>query len=309
MKYRDYYEILGLKKSASQDEIKKAFRKLAKKHHPDANPNNKKSEEMFKEISEAYEVLGNADKRQKYDEMASEAKFQNGYDFDPAQAWHGNRGSSQRTASENDFSDFFNAFFGGGSSGMGDMFGRGSTKMRQSRPFARDGGDSDAEIDVSLQDAFLGIEKTVVIRSDSSEKTIFFKIPAGIRSGEKIKLAGQGEPGIGGGKNGDLIIRINLLEGKKFKMDGLDLEATLELLPWEAALGTEATVETIDGRILISTPAGIQTDGRIRVAGKGYRDMHEKRGDFYLRVKIVNPKVLSKEIREAYAMIKSQGHC
>ena len=309
MKYRDYYEILGVKKDAPQDEIKKTFRKLAKKHHPDANPNNKKSEEMFKEISEAYEVLGDAEKRKKYDEMASDARFQNGNDFDPAQTWRGRTGPSQRAASENDFSDFFNAFFGGDSSGLGDMFGRGTSRTRQARSFVRDGGDSDAEIDVSLQDAYHGFEKMVVIRSGSSEKTISFKIPAGIRSGEKIRLAGQGEPGVGGGKNGDLIIKINLQEDKNLKMDGLDLEAVLELLPWDACLGSEAAVETLDGRILINTPAGIQTDGRIRVAGKGYRDMHGKRGDFYLRVKIMNPKVLTREVKEAFASMKKQGHC
>ena len=305
MKYRDYYEILGVKKDATQDEIKKAFRKLAKKHHPDANPNNKKSEEMFKEFSEAYEVLSDADKRKKYDDLASDTRFQNGYDFDPAQTRYGKARNSQRTATENDFSDFFNAFFGGNSAGMGDVFGRGASGGRQARSFAQDGADSDAEIDIALQDAFHGHEKKVVLRSGSSEKTISFKIPAGIRAGEKIRLAGQGEAGIGGGRNGDLIIKINLLEDRKFKMDGLDLESTLELLPWDAGLGSEATVETLDGKIMITTPAGIQTDGRIRVAGKGYRDMHGKRGDFYLRVKIVNPKALSKEIKEEYAKLKT----
>lgn len=306
LKYRDYYEILGVKKSATQDEIKKAFRKLAKKHHPDANPNNKKSEEMFKEFSEAYEVLGNAEKRKKYDEMANETRYSNGYDFDPAQTRYGKARTSQRTASENDFSDFFNAFFGGNSAGMGDIFGRGTPGGRQARTFAQDGGDSDAEIDIPLKDAFHGHEKKVVLRSGSSEKTISFKIPAGIRAGEKIKLAGQGEAGIGGGRNGDLIIKINLMEDKKFKMEGLDLETTLELLPWDAGLGCEVTVDTIDGKILVTTPAGIQTDGKIRVSGKGYRDMDGKRGDFYLRVKIVNPKVLSEEIREEYLKMKNR---
>lgn len=307
LKYRDYYEILGVNKSASQDEIKKNFRKLAKKHHPDANPNNKTSEEKFKEISEAYEVLGDAEKRKKYDDLASDVKFQNGHDFDPAQAGYGNVKYERSSTSENDFSDFFNAFFGGSTTNMDDIFGKGTSGGRRVRSFAQDGGDHEAEISITLKEAFHGEEKKISIRNGATDKTISFKIPAGIKAGEKIKLSRQGETGINGGKNGDLFMKVSFIEDGKFRVKGLDLETTLDLLPWDAGLGSEVTVDTIDGKILVKTPVGIQTDGKIRVAGKGYRDMHGRRGDFYIRVRIVNPRVLSEKLKEEYLKIKNRG--
>jgi curved DNA-binding protein len=306
LKYKDYYEILGVNKSASQVEIKKAFRNLAKEHHPDVNPNNKKSEEKFKDFSEAYEVLGDAERRKKYDDLENGENFQNGHDFDPAQAGYDNVRHEDGATSENDFSDFFNAFFGGRPTNMDDIFGRGTSRSGRVRSFAQDGADSEAEISITLKEAFDGNSKKVSIRSSKSEKTISFKIPAGIKSGEKIKLSGLGEAGINGGKNGDLIIKVNFSKDEKFKINGLDLETTLDLFPWDAGLGTEATVDTIDGKIVVKTPAGIQTGGKIRVAGKGYKDMHGRRGYLYIRVRIVNPKVLSEELKEEYLKIKNR---
>ena len=182
MKYRDYYETLGVRKDASQDEIKKAFRKLAKKHHPDANPNNKKSEELFKEASEAYEVLGDVEKRKKYDDLAREASFQNGRDFDPYKTRYAKTGQASRMSTDNNFSDFFNMFFGGGGAGMDDLFGRSSGggasggpstlsdlfgrqagaggqtgSNRRMRDFARDGENIEAEIGIPLKEAYQGI--------------------------------------------------------------------------------------------------------------------------------------------------------
>ncbi len=305
MKYKDYYEILGVKKDATQDDIKKAFRKLAKKHHPDANPNNKAAEEKFKEINEANEVLGDASKRKKYDDLANDVKFQNGYDFDPAQAGYGNVKTEYRSTSQNDFSDFFNAFFGGGHTNMDDIFGGGASGGRHTRSFAQDGGDVEAEISITLKEAFNGIEKKVNLKSNTTEKTISFKIPAGIKEGGKIKLSGQGEKGVNGGSNGDLLIKINFIVDAKFAIKELDLETTLELMPWDAALGSDATVETIDGKIMVKTPAGIQTDKKIRVVGKGYKDTHGRRGDLYIRVKIVNPRILSDELKAEYLKIKN----
>jgi curved DNA-binding protein len=307
LKYRDYYEILGVNKSVSQDEIKKAFRKLAKKHHPDVNPNNKTSEEKFKEINEAYEVLGDSEKRKKYDDLANDVKFQNGYDFDPAQAGYDNVRYEHKSTSENDFSDFFNAFFGGSTSNMDDILRRGTSGGRSVRSFAQDGGDIEADINITIIEAFHGYEKKVSIKSNASEKTVLFKIPAGIKVGEKIKLSGLGEAGINGGRNGDLFMKINFIEDGKFRVNGLDLETTLDILPWDAGLGSEITVKTIDGKILVKTPVGIQTDGKIRIVGKGYRDTHGRRGDLYIRVRIVNPRVLSGELKDEYLKIKSSG--
>lgn len=304
MKYRDYYEILGVNKASSQDDIKKAYRKLAKKHHPDANPNNKISEEKFKEISEAYEVLGDIEKRKKYDELGNQTNFKNGYDFDPAQAGFGDYRYEQRSGSSNDFSDFFNEFFSGSSNNMNDLFGGRTTSARRSRSFAQDGGDSEAEISITPEEGFHGHEKRVSFRGGISERTISFKIPAGIKPGEKIKLSGQGEPGSNGGKNGDLYIKVCFIEDGKLKVNGLDLEMALDLMPWDAALGSEATVDIIDDRILLKTPPGIQTEGKIRVAGKGYKDRSGKRGDLYIKVRIVNPKVVTGELNQLYMKMK-----
>jgi len=300
MKYRDYYEILGVGKTASQAEIKKAFRNLAKKHHPDANPNNKKSEELFKEFSEAYEVLGDPDKRKKYDALAEEAKFQNGRDFDPSQTQRGKAGYSPRSSPDNDFSDFFNMFFGGDPDSLSDLFGRDTNKSRRTRHFAQDGEDIEAEISIPLKEAYHGIEKKVNLRDSASGKTISFKIPSGILSGQRIKLAGQGNPGMEGGRNGNLIIKVIVLEDNHFLLNGLDLETPLDLLPWEAGLGCEAKVETLDGKILVQVPEGIQTDGKIRIAGKGYRDAQGRRGDLYLRIRMMNPKTMGGSLKEFY---------
>ncbi len=308
MKYRDYYEILGLDKKATQDETKKAYRKLAKKYHPDANPNNKAAEDKFKEINEAYEVLGDVEKRKKYDDIGKEVKFQNGYDFDPAKTGFKNVQYQQYEASNNDFSDFFNAFFGGGSSDMTDIFGRRTSRTRQTRQFVQDGRDSAAEISITLKEAFHGDKKKVSIRGGTSEKTITFTIPAGIKAGEKIKLSGQGEPGINGGRPGDLYMKVSFIKDTRYTVRGLDLETTLDIFPWDAALGSEVTIETLDGKILVKTPAGIQSDGKIRVPKKGYKDTRGKRGDLYIKVRIVNPKVINDEIRNQYLKIKNIGN-
>ncbi|NCU26134.1 J domain-containing protein [Candidatus Nomurabacteria bacterium] len=307
MKYKDYYEILGVSKSASQDEIKKAFRKSAKKYHPDANPNNKTAEEKFKEINEAYEVLGDSGKRKRYDDLQKEVKYRNGEEFDPSRSRYGNvRYQQHTTASESDFSDFFNAFFGGADSPMSDLFRTGTAGgRRSSKQFVQNGADSEAEINITVKEAFFGEEKTVTITGGRKDRTISFKIPPGIQTGEKIRLSGQGEPGINGGKSGDILLRVSLKEDERFKLSGLDLETTIDLLPWDAGLGTEVPVDTIDGRIVVTIPAGIQTDNKVRVAGRGYRDTHGRRGDFLIRVRIVNPKVISAELKAEYQKLKN----
>ena len=304
MKYRDYYEILGVDKNASQGDIKKAYRKLAKKYHPDTNPNNKTSEDKFKEANEAYEVLGDVEKRKRYDNLGRGMNFQNNYDFDPSQAGFDNVKYEYRSGSNNDFSDFFNAFFGGSTSNINDLFGRRPSSGRHARTFAQAGGDSEAEITIMPEEGFHGEEKRINLRRNDMDKTISFKIPAGIKQGEKIKLSGQGEPGINGGRNGDLYMKVNFAEDGQFKVNGIDLETTLELVPWDAGLGSEATVNTIDGKILVKTPPGLQPDGKIRVAGKGYKDRYGNRGDLYIKVRIVNPRALAGEIRELYMKLR-----
>jgi len=317
MQYKDYYEILGVDKNASQDEIKKMYRKLAKKYHPDTHPDDKPAEEKFKEVNEAYEVLGDAEKRKKYDQFGSNFNFQNGYDFDPSQFGFGNNVRYEyHTSGDNDFSDFFNAFFGGSNGGfdISDLFGGmgGSRKASKHRGFssghfAQKGEDVSAEIEITPEEGFNGVEKRVVLRTNGKERTISFKIPAGIKEGAKIKLSGQGNQGINGGSNGDLYLIPKFKKGSRFKIDGTNLNADINLSPWEAAMGTEVPFNTIDGRIIVKIPPGIQTDNRIRVGKKGYGTKNGSRGDLFLRARIVNPKVLSKEEKELYNKLSKES--
>jgi len=309
MQYKDYYDILGIEKKASQDDVKKAYRRLAKKNHPDANPNNKKAEEKFKEANEAYEVLGDAEKRKKYDQLGQGFNFQNGSEFDPSKFDFGkNVRYEQKTSSDNDFSDFFNTIFGGSGFGINDFFdgtrARNSRRGRPSQEYRIDGEDSEAEIEITPEEGFKGIEKFVSIRDGRQDKSISFKIPSGIKQGEKIKLAGQGLHGTNGGKNGDLYLKVNFSTGTRFEMDGMNLQSSIDLSPWEAALGMEVYFNTIDDRIKVKIPEGIQSDNKIRVANKGYKDNSGKRGDLYIKIRIVNPPVLSIEEKELYQKLK-----
>ncbi len=305
MKYKDYYNVLGIDKNATSDEIKKAYRKLAKKYHPDANPNNKNAEEKFKEVSEAYEVLGDTEKRKKYDTFGSEVNFQDGYDFDPSSyGFDNNMRYEYRTNAGGDYSDFFNSFFGEGGFDLGSIFGGGAGNKNRRQNYASKGSDVEAIIEILPEEGFAGIEKSVSIRGRNGEKNLSFKIPKGVRASEKIRLKGQGEPGANGGTKGDLYLIVRFKKGSKFEIEGKDLLTTLDIMPWDAALGDEKPIDTLDGRILIKIPPGIQTDSKIRVAGKGYIDRSGTRGDLYIKMRIINPKVMSSEVTELYSKLR-----
>lgn len=315
MKYKDYYEILGVSKNATQEEIKKSYRKLAKKYHPDVNKGDKSVEEKFKEVSEAYEVLGDKDKRKKYDQLGQGYNFQNGQSFDPSQYGFGTNVRYEYTDSGSGFSDFFNMFFGEGGIDLNGIFsgmGRGGKASRDAgsthfrREFYSRGADMEAVIKITLEEAFNGVEKRIAIGSNGSEKKISFKVPKGIQPGGKVKLAGQGRPGMNGGTAGDLYLTVEITQGR-FKLDGIDLEASVNLSPWEAALGAEIPFDTIDGQIRVKVPAGIQTDNKIRVSGKGYFGKNGKRGDLFLRVRIVNPRELTKNEKELYRQLSEES--
>lgn len=304
MKYKDYYSVLGLNKDATQDEIKKAYRKLAKKYHPDANPNNKKAEEKFKEVNEAYEVLGDPDKRKKYDAFGSSTNFQDGFDFDPSSYGFGNNVRYEYKANVGgDYSDFFKSFFGEEGFDLGSIFGGfGNQQRRKSYPAK--GGDVESIIEILPEEGFAGIEKSVSIRTRTGDRSLSFKIPKGVKNGEKIRLKGQGEPGTNGGPNGDLYLTVKFKKSGKFEIEGKDLSTTLDVMPWDAALGGEKPVDTLDGRILIKIPPGIQTDSKIRVVGKGYIDRSGLRGDLYIKIRIVNPKVINSEVKKLYEKLR-----
>ncbi|QSX07958.1 DnaJ domain-containing protein [Alkalibacter rhizosphaerae] len=314
MKFKDYYEILGVEKSASADEIKKAYRKLAKKHHPDANPDDSTSEEKFKDINEAYEVLGDGEKRKKYDQFGSSQQFTNGYDFDPSQYGFGREGGRTYTYSTGgggDFSDFFEAFFGGGMGAGGtddfdieNLFGRRTGGGYRSP--GRKGHDLEMELEVSLDDAFHGASRTIAFQRDGKRVQLQVKIPKGIQTGEKIRLSGQGSPGTGGGGSGDLYLNIRIATGKDVELDGLHVHKRVDVYPWEALLGTKKEVETLGEKLSIKIPAGIQSDKSIRLRGKGHVDKKGQRGDLYIKVRIVNPDKPSPEIMEMYEQLQKK---
>lgn len=311
MKYRDYYEVLGVKKDATQDQIKKAYRKLAKAYHPDANPGDKKSEEKFKEMNEAYEVLGNEDKRRKYDQFGSEFHFANGHDFDPSQ--FGYKGQNARyefrNAGTNGFSDFFDMFFSDGGLNMEDLFSSGG-KGFSSRPFSSARGasgfsqsvrgeDKEVEIRISLVDGLTGAEKQIVLDTPKGRKTLSVRIPKGIMPGGKIRLAGQGGTGLSGGPDGDLLLVVHFKE-EEYSLKGYDIVQRIEVKPWTAALGGEAMVRTPEGRLLVRIPEGIRSEENIRIPGKGYLNAMGGRGDLYIKVGINNPERLTEKQRALY---------
>ena len=306
MKYKDYYKILGLDKNAKKEEIKKAYRKLAKKYHPDKNSGNKESEEKFKEINEAYEVLGDEKKKVKYDNMSSGHEFREGYEFDPSKYGFGSWKTGSKSAGQKsrNFSDFFDMFFGNegafasGSFNMEDIL---SGIGRQQR-----GSDIEAELWIDIAEAYSGVTKKVSLRTVDGLKTFSLKIPAGILSGKKIKLKGQGEKGPSE-RNGDLYVKIHIQEKPGMKLDGLDVIRDMKLSPWEAALGCKVKLDLFDKSISVSIPPGVQTDEKIRIKSMGYRDMNEHKGDWYINVKIVNPSDLSDRERELYSMLMKES--
>ena len=326
MEYKDYYAILGVDKSAAQEDIRKAYRKLAKQHHPDVNKGDKKSEEMFKNASEAYEVLGDAEKRKKYDMFGNQTQFAGGSNFDPSQyGFGGGNTQYQYTGGGGDHSDFFNAFFSGNGFNFDDLFGGAArTGGRTSRVYqgsdmndmfggahaggrsqrALDGRHVEAEIEITPEEGAAGTEKRISLQTDTGARTIDFKVPQGVKDGETIRLKGQGHAGAAGGKTGDLRLTVRLVPSTRFSPEGNDLVTTADVFPWDAALGAKHNVETLDGTIAVKIPAGIQTGSKIRVAGKGYPVRTGKRGDLFIKVRIVNPAHLSREQKSLYEKLK-----
>ena len=289
MEYKDYYKILGVDKDASQNDIKKAYRKLAKKYHPDLNPNDDKAQEKFKGINEAYEVLGDADKRKKYDQFGS-ADYSNGQNFDPSQYGFGGTGGSYtyNTSGGGDgFSDFFNMFFGGGSS-------RSSRSTRS--PFQQAQRQSyESELNVTLEEAYNGATKDISLNFMGENKNLSIKIPKGILPGKKLKVKGEKW-----GIDGDILFAINFVLDNNTTLDGLDIVSKQDVLPWEAALGSKVVVTTLSGKIRVNIPKGIEGGKRIRVPKKGYVDMKGNAGDLYIEINIVNPQVLKPEMLKLY---------
>ena len=278
MIFKDYYKILGLENSrATPEEIKTAYREQAKKYHPDINSENGFSEDRFKDINEAYKVLSTPASRRKYDRM-----------------WNSNVGKKKKFEESKReegsiFSNFFNMFFG-------EQLNKAKKETEKKQKVPIKGENIETEIDVSIEDAFYGQTKKISLRAQNGKmKTFAIKIPAGIRNGEKVRLIGQGKKGENGGKNGDLLIRINIKDDKKFALRGIDLYTDLCITPWEAVLGTKVSIDTIGETIFLHIPQGIESGEKVKIQGKGYKDGKGGRGELIADVKIMIPKVPTKE--------------
>ena len=297
MEYQDYYQTLGIGKSAAADEVQKAYRKLARKYHPDVNKESE-AENRFKEINEAYQVLSDPDKRSKYDQFGSAwnraqstgtppAGFE---DIFSAFGFGGSGGGGGfRTQSSGDFSSFFETLFGGGQV-------RAQTGWPQGGVRRGAGVDHETQISLTLEEAARGGQREIALRGPQGRRKVLkVKIPAGIRPGQKIRLAGQGGPGVGGGGRGDLFLKVNLVPHPQLRLEGSDLRTTLRIAPWEAALGGTATLPTLDGPVTVKIPPGSSSGRQIRLRGKGFPQPQGRSGDLLAEIKIVLPPELTEE--------------
>jgi len=312
VEFKDYYAALGVPRDATEEVIKKAFRKLARQYHPDVAKDKGTAEEKFKEINEAYEVLSDPGKREKYDSLG--AKWKSGAEFTPPSggAWSpGGAGAYEFHFGGTGFSDFFEQFFGGGERVEG-MFGGGRAGVggMGGRSAAWRGSDIEGEILVTLDEAFRGSVRTLSLqRADprhgpAETQTFKVRIPSGVREGQMIRVAGKGYPGSGGGRTGDLYLRVRLAAHPDFRPRGADLYHDLELAPWEAVLGTTVRGPTLEGSATVRIPAGTNQGGRLRLRGRGLpRGQGGERGDLYVVVSVELPTRLNDEERALWEQL------
>src|SRR5213594_3799596 len=306
VQFRDYYETLGVSKTATEDDIRSAFRKLARKYHPDVAKDKKAAEEKFKQINEAYEVLSDPEKRKKYDQLGADWNQPGG--FQPPPQWGGQTGGGfyqfggdgggvQFEFGGTGFSDFFEAFFGGGRgrSAFGGFGGRQATAER--------GADVEADIMVTLEEALRGSTRTVSLRRAGAIKveTYQVKIPRGVHEGQRIRLRGQGEAGVRGGKSGDLFLRVRLARHPDFTVEGSDLIHEVKIEPWRAVLGSELVVPTPEGNVRLKIPPGTQGGQRFRLRERGLPGVSGKRGNLFVVVQINVPKKLTERERALWS--------
>jgi DnaJ-class molecular chaperone len=289
VKFKDYYVVLGVPRSASEDEIRKTYRKLARKYHPDVNPKDKSAEEKFKEINEAYQVLSDADKRKRYDALGEDWKA--GADFTPPPGPRNGRvdftgfGDAFGSArGGQDFSDFFESLFGR----------RGSA--RNSTDFRVPAQDIEAEISLTLEEAHRGGKRNITLQTSGTDRmrSLEVTIPPGVRDGTVIRLAGQGEPGASGGPPGDLYLQVRIEPHPLFEIVGdADVQIEFPVAPWEVALSARVNVPTLDGPVEMKIPPGTQGGMRLRLRGQGLNKRRGGRGDQYVKIKIVIPPKLT----------------
>lgn len=279
--FRDYYEVLGVPRGAGDEEIRSAYRKLAREYHPDVNKD-PGAEDRFKEVSEAYEVLRDPEKREKYERLG--ANWKAGEDVSGASGFGG--GNGQGFGDGAGFSDFFESFFGGRRGASGGFEG-----------FSMRGGDQEATIEVTLEEAARGGKQKISL-ADGRDFEV--QIPAGVRDGQKIRLAGQGGEGASGGPAGDLYLRVRIKRHPRFRREDDDLVVEIPVAPWEAALGATVPVPTLNGSAKVKVPAGSSSGRRLRLRGEGMPGPGGRKGDLYASVRVVVPKVLEKRERELF---------
>lgn len=281
--FRDYYETLGVRRGASDEEIRSAYRKLAREYHPDVNKD-PGAEDRFKEVSEAYEVLRDAEKRERYERLG--ANWKAGEDISGASGFGGGNGGGFGAGDSAGFSDFFESFFGGRRGGSRGFEG-----------FSMRGGDQEATFEVTLEEAASGGKRKISL-ADGRDFEV--RIPPGVRDGQKIRLAGQGGEGASGGPAGDLYLRVRIKRHPRFRREDDNLVVEIPVAPWEAALGATVPVPTLHGSAKVKVPAGSSSGRRLRLRGEGMPGSGGRKGDLYANVRIVLPKALEKRERELF---------
>ena len=299
MEYKDYYKILGVDKKATTSEIKSKYRKLAKKYHPDLNPNDEVAQDKFKEVSEAYEVLSDDKKRKQYDQFGSNFNFQGGQNFNP-----NDFGYSYTSKNMGDFSDFFDMFFGGGGTrqttssrggfGFEDLFGGvGSRKKAKQR------AQYNSKFNITLKEAYTGVTKPVSVNFNGKNVTLDVKVPKGITSGKKLRVKGEKW-----GIDGDVLFEINVLKDKNQELDGNNIVYKAEIYPWDAYFGGETIVNPVSGKIKVKIPENAKSGQRLKVSKRGFENLQNIKGDLLVEFKIINPTDLNQEQEELYKKLK-----
>jgi DnaJ-class molecular chaperone len=321
---RGYYDILGVPRNASADDVKKAYRRRAREIHPDLHTGAKKTEmeKKFKELNEAHEVLSDPDKRKKYDQYGQNWEQAEAYEKARQQAGPHAGQAGPGGGFSGDFGDIFDTFFGGRNRSGGTA------------GFAIDGEDLETDVELSIREVLSGVSRRVdlteritckacggsaIVRgrpcvvcggsgTQTEKRTIEVRIPAGVQNDTRVRIAGKGQPGINGGKPGDLYLRVHIQSNSIFRQKGSDVQITLPVWPWEAALGAEVMAPTLTEPVKVKIPAGSKADGKLRLKGKGLPTANGDRGDLFLKLKIVMPSAISDEERALYEQLGRARH-